>query len=252
MNQAKINEHKSGIIGNHPAEKISSSFTAGFNSERIHHKIDHDFLIPQKDPPELSELKKENKDTAGINFFFYKNFNKFIQNLYIQDEQLIKKKINESKKDEKLLHYKKEPIPVKLAKSTLGNKRPLTASSTQKSSSIDKVLKNLKIEAPRRGISGSNIAETKRHINESNLKRPTTTISTGNYTTNISIGDSKEDLVKSYLRESSLRKGNSTTSNKIASNSSTKNMSHINPIKARFDSKDQKDDGKFYSPREFK
>ena len=246
VNQTNIHEHKSGNLGNHPSEKISSSFTAGFKSERIHHKIDPDIIIRQKDARELPEIKKENKDNSGINFFFYKNFNKFIQNLYIEDEQMIKRKINESKKDEKLLPYKKESPAKTTKKSTSGNKRPLTSSSTQKSSSIDKVLKDFKIEAPRRGVSGSNIAETKKNINETNLKRPTT-ILTGNFATNVSIGDSKEDLVKLYLRESSLRKGNLTINNKIA-----RPISNIDTTKARFEPKDQKDDGKFYSPREFK
>ena len=73
VNQTNIHEHKSGNLGNHPSEKISSSFTAGFKSERIHHKIDPDIIIRQKDARELPEIKKENKDSSGINFFFYKN-----------------------------------------------------------------------------------------------------------------------------------------------------------------------------------
>ena len=251
VNQAKINN--SGIIGNHPPEKISSSFTAGFKSDRVYQKIDHEFVMPQKDPStEIPEIKKENKDAAGINFFFYKNFNKFIQNLYIEDEQMIQKKINESKKDEKLLPYKKEPTPVKTAKSTSENKRPGISSSTQKSSSIDKALKDFKIEAPRRGASGSNITEAKRYLNESNLKRQNTTISTGNYATNISIGESKEDLAKLYLREISSRKGNSNANNKIGKSSSFKTIINIDTSKARFDPKNNKVDSKFYSPREFK
>ena len=118
--------------------------------------------------------------------------------------------------------------------------------------SIDKVLKDFKIEASRRGASGSNFVETKRYLNESNLKRQHTTILAENYATDKSIGEVQRRFSEIISKENSLRKGNSTTTNKIGKSSSFKSIININASKTRFDQKNHKDDSKFYSPREFK
>ena len=90
-------------------EKNSIDNDPGFNSERsIHKKTDsrkrHDILSssPKKGQPDQND--------PAINLFFYKNFNKFIQNLYVQDEKGCQKLIADGKMDSKLANnpYSKE------------------------------------------------------------------------------------------------------------------------------------------------
>ena len=99
-------------------ERNNSSASLGFRSERsIYHKGD----IEQNLTEPGEKFKDKSDPTNGINFFFYKNFNKFIQNLYIQDEQLLKKKLSDKKANEKFLNnpYKKE-IDANVTRKSLG------------------------------------------------------------------------------------------------------------------------------------
>lgn len=105
-------------------DRNNSITQIGFRSERSIKDI------------EAAEAKKNNKDKpeTGINFFFYKNFNKFIQNLYIQDEQQILKSKGESLKKSTEKHnsstnlnpYKKEIDAINNKKSAF-LKKPSTA-----------------------------------------------------------------------------------------------------------------------------
>lgn len=121
-------------------DRVNFNATGGFRSDRNHYKNDTDRSMAGDS---TDRSNKEKNDAAnGINFFFYKNFNKFIQNLYIQDEQLIKKKTaNEkresdkfstnnsaSKKDIESSYSKKtQPQPMKKP----GTAAPTISSSTQ-------------------------------------------------------------------------------------------------------------------------
>ena len=59
------------------------------------------------------QQQQTSTDKSGINFYFYKNFNKFIQNLYVQDEKQLKAQSKEAKEQERLLVKKKIDLPTK-------------------------------------------------------------------------------------------------------------------------------------------
>jgi len=99
----------------------SSANLGGFKTDRITKKQEVHEFNTERSPREHKEL------SSSINVYFYKNFNKFIQNLYIQDEKNIQQQLQASKKEEKLVNnpYHKEIVAMSLKRQ--GTKKPSTA-----------------------------------------------------------------------------------------------------------------------------
>jgi hypothetical protein len=284
-NYQSVQEHhlhnKSGNAVTNLSDKNSHSFTGGFKSERMHLRNERDEQQPPNTPHQYSsnhyssnqskdqntvpsqirdqntmptatdmEPKKDGKD-PGINFFFYKNFNKFIQNLYIQDEQMIKKKINENKKDEKLLPYKKDPTPLKSSKTPtqpqqVPPKRPSTNNS-KGNASTEKVYKDPRLDFHRRP--NATQIDIKKYQGQppTQLKQQNTTAHPSGFQLVTSPNEAKDELIKLYMRDVQLKK---SMSNKITKSSSFKNISNINIETSRPRIETKEDVIKFYSPRE--
>lgn len=86
-------------------------------------------------PPNInnkSATNSQSTDKPGINFFFYKNFNKFIQNLYVQDEKQLKLQSQEAKDQERLFVSKKLEASARLLAASKVKDEKKTASQPLK------------------------------------------------------------------------------------------------------------------------
>jgi len=95
-------------------DKISTDQEIGFMSERNAKRIENKHNEMKSTSPKKVSSNLHNTSDSSINLFFYKNFNKFIQNLYIQEEQDTKKSKKDGKKNSKLSNnpYSKEIVAI--------------------------------------------------------------------------------------------------------------------------------------------
>jgi hypothetical protein len=212
-----------------PSQTERNVFTAntGFRSERNNYK---DPDMSGGDSTDRSNKEKV-EGSGGINFFFYKNFNKFIQNLYIQDELLLKKKYANEKKDQDKFaatntSYKKD------AESTYAKK---PTHNTHLSSSSGK--------KPSTAIpTSTNSSQSARGI--------TTTLLQNNSAKKFIIIDEekkyyykpKEELYNNYVKSSGSK------SSKSFNKSASKSGLNLDLSKTKYDQTDTKS---FFTPREF-
>ncbi len=203
-------------------DRITTASSTGFRSERSNYKSDPDMSTGGGSTDRSN--KEKNDGSNGINFFFYKNFNKFIQNLYIQDELLLKKKFaNDKKESEKFTSpntnsYRKEPessYAKKPSNPANLNKKPSTAiPSSRNSKGITTTL--LKNESAKKFI---NLDEDKKYY-----YKP------------------KDELYNNYVKNCG-----SKTSRSI-NKSGSKNGLNLDFSKAKYDQPEVKS---FLTPREY-
>jgi len=110
-------------------ERSSSEKGPGFMSERSIHKD-----MYHKRPESGKNVQKliTEPNDSSVNTFLYKNFNKFIQNVYV-DEQANKKIRPEAKKESKLINnpYSKEITASQIIKKSAQSKRSTASQSTK-------------------------------------------------------------------------------------------------------------------------
>lgn len=103
--------------------KESPKKASGFHSDRPQQSTKNEDAHPK---PRMSERKAPQKDSlqGGINFYLYKNFNKFIQNLYVKNaEQNNKQKSRRSGRDNLMDNpYVKEIVAASSARKASYNK----------------------------------------------------------------------------------------------------------------------------------
>ena len=76
--------------------KESPKKSSGFHSDRPQQSTKTEETHPKPRMSERKASQKESSSQAGINFYLYKNFNKFIQNLYVKNADKNKLKAKRS------------------------------------------------------------------------------------------------------------------------------------------------------------
>jgi len=114
----------------HTSNKVSINEGLGYRSERVTGDAGFDFLT-QYNSSEPERHKGMGSGSNEMNVYLYKNFNKFIQNFYVKNEQANKNRALENKIKEKFSNnpYQKELLASK-AKKVLVTKKPTPTPST--------------------------------------------------------------------------------------------------------------------------
>jgi hypothetical protein len=209
------------------SERNNMSSSIGFKSERSIKKADITGSPDSTDrTPTKAKINKTADNGNGINFFFYKNFNKFIQNLYIQDEQLIKKKLLSEK------HIEPTNIPFN------PYRKEIDSSHSKKIIPIKKSNNNMDTLT-------TNLAQNRVSPKNSNLPK------NGSAKKLFVFDDDRKVKGKDDFMSSFLKEGTSSTKSAKGLNksSSIKHGLNIEFNKMKFDGPEVKT---FYTPREFK
>jgi len=130
LNLKKAPLRQSGLKTQMTVDKISTEQEVGFMSERNIKRTEN----KQSEMKSISPKKiSQNTMNSSINLFFYKNFNKFIQNLYVQDEQDSRKIRRDGKKGSKLANnpYSKEITMTSTMRKSSQNKRNIPPPATK-------------------------------------------------------------------------------------------------------------------------
>jgi len=114
----------------HVAGKMSLNEGLGYRSERVAGDTGFDFLT-QYNSSEPERHKGMGSGSNDMNVYLYKNFNKFIQNFYVKNEQANKNRALENRIKEKFSNnpYQKELLASK-TKKVLVTKKPIPTPST--------------------------------------------------------------------------------------------------------------------------
>ena len=117
----------------HISGKMSLNEALGYRSERVNGDTALDFLTQYNS----SEPERHNKGISSgsandMNVYLYKNFNKFIQNFYVKNEQASKNKALENRIKEKFSNnpYQKELLAAKTKKVLVTKKTPTPSTAS--------------------------------------------------------------------------------------------------------------------------
>ena len=153
------------------ATKHFPNDAVGFRSERA---VPNQSSESQSQFHSLEPERKKGASASETNFYLYKNFNKFIQNFYVKNEQATQQKFVEEKIKEKYMNhpYQKEQLQPKAKKLQLPKK---ATSATLKKIPQAKTPTLLRAQAPiqmERATLGDEIKIIENKRPKSGLKRP--------------------------------------------------------------------------------